>query len=121
MNFYVNYYKNEIATENDNPPIDLILCANKNNTKVKYAKAGLDENLFVSKYKISLPSVEEMEQFIRDELMAFNRQKGIQHSPLLQTFVPKSKSCKTGKETSTHLLFPSVPSPTSTKHSSLKQ
>ena len=68
MNFYVNYYKNEISCQDDNPPIGLILCANKNNTKVKYAKAGLDENLFVSKYKISLPSVEEMEAFIEDEL-----------------------------------------------------
>ncbi len=71
MNFYVNYYKNEISTEDDNPPIGLILCANKNSTKVKYAKAGLDENLFVSKYKISLPSVEEMETFIKDELVDF--------------------------------------------------
>ncbi len=71
MNFYVNYYKNEIATLNDNPPIGLILCANKNSTKVKYAKAGLDENLFVSKYKVSLPSTEEMEIFIKDELLDF--------------------------------------------------
>jgi hypothetical protein len=72
MNFYVNYYKNEISGQDDNPPIGLILCANKNSTKVKYAKAGLDENLFVSKYKISLPSVEEMEAFIEEELVDFN-------------------------------------------------
>ena len=72
MNFYVNYYKHEISVKEDNPPIGLILCANKNNTKVKYAKAGLDENLFVSKYKTSLPSVEEMETFIKDELIDFD-------------------------------------------------
>ncbi len=72
MNFYVNYYKNEISSLDDNPPIGLILCANKNSTKVKYAKAGLDENLFVSKYKISLPSIEEMEAFIKDELIDFD-------------------------------------------------
>jgi len=72
MNFYVNYYKNEISMQDDNPPIGLILCANKNSTKVKYAKAGLDENLFVSKYKISLPSVEEMEAFIEEELIDFS-------------------------------------------------
>ena len=76
MNFYVNYYKNEIATQHDNPPIGLILCANKNSTKVKYAKAGLDENLFVSKYKISLPSIEEMEAFIKDELIDFDADIG---------------------------------------------
>ena len=68
MNFYVNYYKNEISAKDDNPPIGLILCANKNSTKVAYAKAGLDENLFVSKYKINLPSTMEIEAFIEDEL-----------------------------------------------------
>jgi len=68
MNFYLNYYKNEISETTDNPPIGLILCANKNHTKVEYATAGLDNNLFVSKYKINLPSVKEIEEFIEDEI-----------------------------------------------------
>lgn len=68
MNFYLNYYKNEIIAENDNPPVGLILCASKNHTKVEYATAGLSNHLFVSKYKINLPSLEEMEEFIEDEL-----------------------------------------------------
>ncbi len=71
MNFYLNYYKNEINDTNDNPPIGLILCANKNHTKVEYAIAGLDNNLFVSKYKINLPSIQEIEDFIEDELENF--------------------------------------------------
>jgi len=70
MNFYLNYYKNEIMIESDNPPIGLILCANKNHTKVEYATAGLDNQLFVSKYKINLPSIETIETFINDELDA---------------------------------------------------
>jgi len=68
MNFYLNYYKNEISQTNDNPPIGLILCANKNHTKVKYTTAGLDNQLFISKYKINLPSTQEIEQFIYEEL-----------------------------------------------------
>ena len=52
----------------DNQPIGLILCANKNHTKVEYATAGLDNTLFVSKYKINLPSTAEIEAFIEDEL-----------------------------------------------------
>jgi predicted nuclease of restriction endonuclease-like (RecB) superfamily len=68
MNFYLNYYKNEISQTNDNPPIGLILCANKNHTKVKYTTAGLDNQLFVSKYKINLPSTQEIEEFIYEEL-----------------------------------------------------
>ena len=68
MNFYLNYYKNEISSENDNPPIGIILCTDKNHTKVEYATAGLDENMFVSKYKIVLPSVNELEKFIDEEV-----------------------------------------------------
>ncbi len=68
MNFYLNYYKNEIMQQNDNPPIGLILCANKNHTKVEYATAGLDSQLFVSKYKINLPSIEEIEMFLEEEI-----------------------------------------------------
>ena len=74
MNFYLNYYKNEISEKTDNPPIGLILCANKNSTKVKYATAGLDNQLFVSKYKINLPSVEEIEKFLYYEII--NLKKG---------------------------------------------
>lgn len=60
MNFYLNYYKNEISMEGDNPPIGIILC--------------LDENLFVSKYKIVLPTtkeleeLEELEELVKEDL-----------------------------------------------------
>lgn len=76
MNFYLNYYKNEISQKEDNPPIGLILCANKNHTKVEYATAGLDNNLFVSKYKINLPSIKEIEDFIEDELESLGDSQG---------------------------------------------
>jgi predicted nuclease of restriction endonuclease-like (RecB) superfamily len=78
MNFYLNYYKNEIMDENDNPPIGLILCATKNHTKVEYATAGLSNQMFVSKYKINLPSLESIEEFIEDELGELQKEiKGI--------------------------------------------
>ena len=78
MNFYLNYYKNEIMDENDNPPIGLILCATKNHTKVEYATAGLSNQMFVSKYKINLPSLESIEEFIEDELDELQKEiKGI--------------------------------------------
>jgi len=68
MNFYLNYYKNEISMEGDNSPIGIILCTEKNNIKVEYATAGLDENLFVSKYKIVLPSIKELEELVKEDL-----------------------------------------------------
>jgi len=29
---------------------------------------GLDENLFVSKYKVVLPAIKELEKFVKDDL-----------------------------------------------------
>lgn len=76
MNFYLNYYKNEISSQSDNPPIGIILCTDKNHTKVEYATAGLDENMFVSKYKIVLPSISELERFIDEEMQDIKEEVG---------------------------------------------
>lgn len=72
MNFYLNYYKNEISSKEDNPPIGIILCTEKNSVKVEYATAGLDENLFVSKYKIVLPTTKELEELVKEDLEELN-------------------------------------------------
>ncbi|GHV61014.1 hypothetical protein FACS1894195_0840 [Bacteroidia bacterium] len=68
MNVYLNYYKENEMTEGDNPPIGIILCANKNDTLVKYATSGMDENLFVSKYLLKLPDKKLLESFMKREL-----------------------------------------------------
>ena len=68
MNVYLNYYKENEMTEGDNPPIGIILCANKNDTLVKYATSGMDENMFISKYLVKLPEKKLLENFIKREL-----------------------------------------------------
>jgi predicted nuclease of restriction endonuclease-like (RecB) superfamily len=50
------------------PPIGIILGANKNDTLVKYATSGMDENLFVSKYLLKLPEKQLLESFMKREL-----------------------------------------------------
>lgn len=67
MNFYLNYFKNEVMADNDNLPVGLILCTAKNETKVQYATAGLDGKIFVSKYLVQLPSEKELEEFIKKD------------------------------------------------------
>ena len=67
MNVYLNYYREHEMTEGDNPPVGLILCAQKNDTLVRYATAGLSEQLFVSKYRIGLPSEGELQAFMEQE------------------------------------------------------
>ena len=67
MNTYLNYYKFEVMQPGDNPPVGLLLCTGKGDTLVKYATAGLDQNLFVQKYMINLPSVEDLTSYIEKE------------------------------------------------------
>lgn len=55
MNTYLNYYRYEVMQPDDNPPVGLLLCTGKGDTLVKYATAGLDQNIFVQKY-MSSPS-----------------------------------------------------------------
>ena len=68
MTLYLNYYENEEMAEGDNPPIGIILCADKSNTLVKYTTAGKDNQLFVSKYLLELPDKKILESFIRKEI-----------------------------------------------------
>jgi len=64
LNLYLNYYKNEVMQRDDNPPIGLLLCTDYGQTTVRYAIAGLDENIFVSKYKINLPTEKELQDYL---------------------------------------------------------
>ena len=64
MNFYLNYWKANEVGEGDNPPVGLLLCSAKDATKVEYATAGMDQQLFVSRYLVALPSAEQLRSFI---------------------------------------------------------
>jgi hypothetical protein len=68
LNTYVSWYKKNMMTEGDNPPVGILLCTDKNHALAEYALAGMDNNLFVSKYLLELPKKEEIQQFLEEEL-----------------------------------------------------
>ena len=68
LNLYLNYYKHEVMQEDDNPPIGLLLCTDYGETTVRYATEGLSENLFVSKYRLQLPSEEEIRNYLIENI-----------------------------------------------------
>lgn len=68
LNTYLNWYKKNVTRTGDNPPIGILLCTDKDHALVEYALAGMDANLFVSKYQLELPKKEEMKRFIEDKL-----------------------------------------------------
>ena len=71
MNLYLNYFKENEMLENDNPPVGIILCSQKDNALVHYATGGLSQEIFVSKYKLQLPSEEELKNLIENDLKSF--------------------------------------------------
>ena len=68
LNLYLNYYKHEVMQEDDNPPIGLLLCTDYGETTVRYATEGLSESLFVSKYRLQLPSEEEFYNYLVENI-----------------------------------------------------
>lgn len=60
LNTYLNYYKSEVNDELDNPPIGIILCAEKDEVAAEYILGGFDNNVFASKYTYVLPEKEEL-------------------------------------------------------------
>lgn len=60
LNTYLNYYKNEINDDDDNPPLGIILCAEKDEIGAEYILAGYNNNLFASKFSYILPDKEEL-------------------------------------------------------------
>ena len=60
MDFYTRYFEENIRTETDNPTIGIVLCTERDNTIVKYSVINDSNQLFASKYKLYLPTEEEL-------------------------------------------------------------
>ncbi|MCX7926585.1 MAG: PDDEXK nuclease domain-containing protein, partial [Candidatus Omnitrophica bacterium] len=65
MNLYLNYFTKEVNSENDNPPIGIVLGAEKDNILVEYALGGITNKLFVSRYRLHLPQKEELRKKLK--------------------------------------------------------
>lgn len=61
MNLYLNYFRKEEGTEDDNEPIGLVLGRYKNKLVVEYAMEGISNQLFVSRYQLYLPNKEQLQ------------------------------------------------------------
>lgn len=71
LNTYVAFYNAEVKRMDDNPAIGILLCTEKGKKLVEFATAGMDNQLFVSKYLLELPQKAQLEAFIKNELRAW--------------------------------------------------
>ena len=64
MHLYLNFAKEHWTNKDENPPVGLILCAEKDSAVAKYALDGLPNKILASEYKLALPD----EKLLQEEL-----------------------------------------------------
>lgn len=71
MNMYLNYLQEEESCEDDNPPIGIVLAADKDKILVDYATGSISNQLFVSRYQLYIPDkkvlAEELKLLLENE------------------------------------------------------
>ena len=67
IDFYVRLFDEKIKQADDNPTIGIILCADKDDSIVKYSVLADNEKLLASKYRLYLPTEEELMKELQRE------------------------------------------------------
>ena len=62
MQMYVNYYTRYMMNEGDNPPVGLLLCAQKSNTLVQLTLPEDNRQIYAAKYMPYMPTEEELKR-----------------------------------------------------------
>lgn len=68
MQMYVNYYTRELMEPGDNPPIGIVLCADKSDTLVRYTLPLDNKQIYASKYMLYLPREEDLQKEINEQM-----------------------------------------------------
>ncbi len=68
LQMYVNYYDRVEKEAFENPTIGILLCADKNDTVVKYTLPEDNKTILASKYQLYLPSEKELIEELHREL-----------------------------------------------------
>ena len=67
MDSYIRMFDALYKSDDDNPTIGIILCSQKNEAIVKYSVLNDEKQIFASKYRLTLPSAEELQREIEEE------------------------------------------------------
>jgi predicted nuclease of restriction endonuclease-like (RecB) superfamily len=68
INMYLGYFETEMNVSDDNPPIGIILTAEKDAVMVEYAMHGISNKIFVSKYQLYLPDKKTLQKKVQQIL-----------------------------------------------------
>ena len=81
MDMYVRMYDELKRTEGDNPTIGIILCSETDEDIARYSVLKGNEQLFANKYKLYLPTDEELRAEIEAQETIFK----LQHDEYVKT------------------------------------
>ena len=74
MHMYLNYAREHWVMPGENPPVGLILCAEKDHAMAKYALEGLSNTVLAAEYRTTLPN----EKTLAEEIVRTRRQLDVQ-------------------------------------------
>ncbi len=74
MDMYVRMYDDLKRGEGDNPTLGIVLCTETSDTIARYSVLHDNEHLFAAKYKLCLPSEEELRAEIENQKLMFKLQ-----------------------------------------------
>lgn len=75
MDMYVKMYEDKVKPPEANPTIGIILCSDKDETMVQYSVLKGSKRLFASKYKLYLPTEEELKREISRDREIIERER----------------------------------------------
>ena len=75
MDMYIRMYDELKKSEDDNPTLGIVLCSDTDEDIARYSVLHDNEQLFASKYKLYLPSEEELKAEIETQKEMFYLQK----------------------------------------------
>lgn len=67
MQMYVNYFTRELMNPGDNPPIGIVLCAEKNDAVVRYTLPEGQSQIYAAKYMTYMPTQEELKKLLYED------------------------------------------------------
>ena len=67
LRMYLAYFQKNIMQPDDNPPIGILMCTEVGQEMAEYTLMDIDEDVFISKYELHIPSKERMAEFLRKE------------------------------------------------------
>ena len=80
MHLYLNYAREHWTHADENPPVGLILCAEKDEAVAHYALEGLPNKVLAAEYKTTLPSARKLEEELKRTKLALDARKALGHS-----------------------------------------